>query len=74
MGGLLGLGIGFSLLSLTEILYFFGGLRSCFRRRRQESVRPFKPSVKQQPQDSVRPFNPSVKQQPHIILLDLEVV
>lgn len=33
MGGLLGLGVGFSLLSLIEILYFCG-LRSCLRRNR----------------------------------------
>lgn len=33
VGGLLGLGVGFSLLSLMEILYFCG-LRSCLRRRR----------------------------------------
>ena len=33
VGGLLGLGVGFSLLSLMEILYFCG-LRSCLRRNR----------------------------------------
>ncbi|XP_059352662.1 pickpocket protein 28-like [Daphnia carinata] len=33
VGGLLGLGVGFSLLSLMEILYFCG-LRSCLRRKR----------------------------------------
>ena len=51
VGGLLGLGIGFSLLSLMEIIYFFGGLRSCFHRRRE----------RRRPASSVRPFIPMNK-------------
>ncbi|XP_046454006.1 pickpocket protein 28-like isoform X2 [Daphnia pulex] len=43
VGGLLGLGVGFSLLSLMEILYFCG-LRSCLRRNRAiPAPAPFHP-------------------------------
>ena len=39
VGGLLGLGVGFSLLSLMEILYFFG-LRSRLRQHRTPPAAP----------------------------------
>ena len=45
VGGLLGLGVGFSLMSVMEILYFFSGLRNCLRRHRPlpEPIRPIDP-------------------------------